>query len=192
MATRATAFTPVIAMDRRSKQPLHAQIYRALRDAITRGSLRAGQRVPSSRAMSAELNVSRITILNAFAQLLAEGYFETRKGAGTFISRALPEQLLQCRQPIAGRPQKASGPRAIARRALLCPVDPRPPGLPVWVRSLSINRHSMSFPSPSGRGWSPITRRGQAPAPSTASTRWAPGAFAKPSAIICAPHGRSR
>ena len=67
MATRHTAFTPVIAMDRRSTQPLHAQIYRALRDAIARGSLRAGQRVPSSRAMSAELNVSRITILNAFA-----------------------------------------------------------------------------------------------------------------------------
>ncbi len=132
MATRHTAFTPVIAMDRRSTRPLHVQIYRALRDAITRGSLRAGQRVPSSRAMSAELNVSRITILNAFAQLLAEGYFETRKGAGTFVSRALPEQLLQCKQPMAARPQKASGPRAIARRALLCPVEPAPP----WVAGL--------------------------------------------------------
>lgn len=132
MATRPTAFTPVIAMDRRGSQPLHAQVYRALRDAITRGSLRAGQRVPSSRAMSVELNVSRVTILNAFAQLLAEGYFETRRGAGTFVSHALPEQLLQCKRPIAARPQKASGSRAIARRALLCPVESAPP----WVAGL--------------------------------------------------------
>jgi GntR family transcriptional regulator / MocR family aminotransferase len=133
MATkRSSAFTPVITMDRSSSQPLHAQVYRALRDAIARGGLRAGQRVPSSRAMSSELNVSRITILGAYAQLLAEGYFETRKGAGTFVSRSLPEHLTQCRQPVTGRTQKASGPRPIAHRALLCPVEPAPP----WIAGL--------------------------------------------------------
>jgi GntR family transcriptional regulator/MocR family aminotransferase len=123
MAKRSSAFTPVITMDRGSTQPLHAQVYRALRDAIARGALRAGQRLPSTRAMSGELNVSRITVLGAYAQLLAEGYFETRKGAGTFVSHALPEHLTQVKRPVTGRIQKASGPRPVARRALLCPVE---------------------------------------------------------------------
>ena len=127
MAKRSSAFTPVITMNRGSTQPLHTQVYRALRDTIARGGLRAGQRVPSSRTMSVELNLSRITILGAYAQLLAEGYFETRKGAGTFVSHSLPEYLTQVKRPITGRTQRASGPRSIARRALLCPVEPRSP-----------------------------------------------------------------
>jgi GntR family transcriptional regulator / MocR family aminotransferase len=123
MAKRSSAFTPVITMDRGSTQPLHAQVYRALRDAIARGALRAGQRLPSTRTMSGELNVSRITVLGAYAQLLAEGYFETRKGAGTFVSHSLPEHLTQVKRPVTSRMQKASGPRPVARRALLCPVE---------------------------------------------------------------------
>src|ERR1700756_5432229 len=109
MTKRAGAFTPVIPMDRRSDQPLNAQVYRALRSAITHGSLRGGQRVPSSRAMSAELNVSRITVLGAYAQLRSEGYFETRKGAGTFISGSLPEQLKQVKSTPVRRQQTPSG-----------------------------------------------------------------------------------
>src|SRR6201996_9272184 len=132
MTKRAGAFPPVIPMDRRSDQPLNAQVYRALRSAITRGSLRGGQRVPSSRAMSAELNVSRITVLGAYAQLRAEGYFETRKGAGTFISGSLPEHLTQVKRPAVGRTQKASGPRPVARRALLYPDRPTRP----WIAGL--------------------------------------------------------
>lgn len=127
MAKRSSAFTPVISMDRRSTQPLHAQVYRALRAAIARGALRAGQRLPSTRTMCAELNVSRITILGAYAQLLAEGYFETRRGAGTFVSHALPEHLTQVKRPATTRTQKTSGPRPVARRALLCPVEPQSP-----------------------------------------------------------------
>jgi GntR family transcriptional regulator/MocR family aminotransferase len=127
MAKHSSAFTPVIATDRRSAQPLHSQIYKALRDAIARGDLRAGQRVPSSRAMSLELKVSRIPVLDAYAQLKAEGYFEARKGAGTYISHALPEHLTQCRRPVAAGPQKTSGPRPVARRALLAALEPPSP-----------------------------------------------------------------
>jgi GntR family transcriptional regulator/MocR family aminotransferase len=132
MAKRAGALTPVIPMDRRSAEPLQAQVYRALRDAIARGDLRGGQRVPSSRGMSAELNVARITVLGAYAQLRAEGYFVTRNGAGTFVSSLLPEHLTQVRRPVTGRTQTASGPRRVARRALLSPVQPAPP----WIAGL--------------------------------------------------------
>jgi GntR family transcriptional regulator / MocR family aminotransferase len=132
MAKRTGALTPVIPMDRGSAQPLQAQVYKAIRDAITRGNLRGGQRVPSSRAMSAELKVSRVTVLGAYAQLRAEGYFVTRKGAGTFVSSLLPEYLTQVRRPVTGGTQTASGPRRVARRALLSPVEPPPP----WVAGL--------------------------------------------------------
>jgi GntR family transcriptional regulator / MocR family aminotransferase len=123
MPKRPSAFTPVIAVERKRSQPLRSQIYREIRNAITRGSLRAGQRVPSSRSLSTELNISRISILSAYAQLLAEGYFESRRGSGTFISRALPESLLQCSRPTTAPLRKATGTRSIARRALLVPAE---------------------------------------------------------------------
>ena len=86
--------------------------------------------------MSVELGVSRITILDAYAQLEAEGYFASFQGAGTFVSKSLPEHLTQVRQPAltaaSARPQNAVGPRPIARRALLAPSEPAPP----WIAGL--------------------------------------------------------
>ena len=127
MAKGSSALTPVITVDRGNSQPLHLQVYRSLRNAIATGVLRPGQRVPSSRAMGTELDVSRITILEAYAQLLAEGYFKSRRGAGTFVSSSLPEYLTQVGRPVNGRAPRTSGPRHIARRALQFPVEPVTP-----------------------------------------------------------------
>lgn len=89
-------FSPVIAVDRKAAQPLHKQIYDAYRAAIVARNLQPGQQIPSTRALAAELRISRIPILTAYAQLLAEGYFESRAGAGTFVSGSLPEQWMLC------------------------------------------------------------------------------------------------
>ena len=78
---------PVIGVDRRSPRPLYRQLYDGYREAILEGRLRGGQRLPSTRSLAGELAISRIPVLNAFEQLLAEGYFETRVGAGK-IGRA--------------------------------------------------------------------------------------------------------
>ena len=88
----STAITPIISIDRMAARPLHRQIYDAYRDAIVRGTLRPGQRVPSTRGLASELGVSRIPVLGAYAQLMAEGYFESRAGAGTTVSLSLPDQ----------------------------------------------------------------------------------------------------
>ncbi len=72
-----------------------------------------GQRVPSSRTLSVELGISRIPVLNAYAQLLAEGYFESRKGAGTFVSESLPESLTICEEKTPPPLQEGSGPRPV-------------------------------------------------------------------------------
>src|SRR5215469_454585 len=83
---------PVIAVDRNAAKPLHKQIYDAYRAMIFEGNVSPGQRVPSTRALAIELKISRIPVLTAYAQLLAEGYFESRTGAGTFVCDSLPGQ----------------------------------------------------------------------------------------------------
>src|ERR1700734_3822633 len=93
MKRAASGILPMIAVDRKAAKALHTQIYDAYRTAIVTGSLRPRQRIPSTRVLAAELGVSRFPVLNAYAQLLAEGYFESRVGAGTVVSSLLPEQL---------------------------------------------------------------------------------------------------
>src|ERR1035441_1017582 len=89
----ASGVLPVIAVERKISKPLHRQIYDSYRAAIANGSLRPGQRIPSTRVLASEIGVSRFPVLNAYAQLLAEGYLESRVGAGTVVTSSLPEQL---------------------------------------------------------------------------------------------------
>jgi GntR family transcriptional regulator / MocR family aminotransferase len=87
---QVNGIAPTLMLEKSSGIPLHKQIYSGFRAAILRGELVPGQQVPSSRALTVELGVSRFPILEAYAQLHAEGYFETQAGLGTFISRLLP------------------------------------------------------------------------------------------------------
>jgi GntR family transcriptional regulator / MocR family aminotransferase len=116
------AFLPIIDVDRKAASPLHRQIYDGYRTAILRGELRPGQRVPSSRELASSLRVSRFPVLNAYAQLLAEGYLESQVGAGTFVSGSLPEQQMSIEQPVGLTPTVPSGPRRVARRSALYPA----------------------------------------------------------------------
>jgi len=85
----SSAIVPIISVDRKEPRPLHRQLYESYRAAIVDGTLRSGQRVPSSRILAAELGISRMPVLNAYAQLTAEGYFESRVGAGTVVSSTI-------------------------------------------------------------------------------------------------------
>lgn len=86
----ASGISPVIPIQKDAPKPLYRQVYEAYRKAIVDGSVRPGQRVPSTRVLALELGISRIPVLSAYAQLLAEGYFESRIGSGTVVSRSLP------------------------------------------------------------------------------------------------------
>ena len=79
-----------VALDALSPAPLYRQLYEALRGAILAGRLKPGARLPSTRELAADLRVSRNTVMNAYEQLLAEGYVEGQTGSGTFVSRLLP------------------------------------------------------------------------------------------------------
>src|SRR5580704_19088281 len=88
------SFLPPIALDCRTKTPMYRQLYDWFRRAIVDGQMRPGQRVPSTRGLAAELTVSRIPVLQAYEQLLAEGYFETFVGAGTCVAGSIPDESL--------------------------------------------------------------------------------------------------
>jgi GntR family transcriptional regulator / MocR family aminotransferase len=112
---------PIVSVNRTAPTALYQQIYEAYRKAIVGGSLRAGQRVPSTRMLASELGVSRIPILNAYAQLLAEGYFESRVGAGTVVSRSLPVQVAVAETRSARPARPGSGGRSFAKRVAVLP-----------------------------------------------------------------------
>lgn len=115
---------PIVVLDRRLARPLHRQLYDGYRQAILDGRLRPGQRLPSTRTLAHELDVSRIPVVTAFEQLVAEGYVESRVGAGSFVSPAL-----------AARPASVPGPTASARRPGPRRVPPSPLAMPVepWL-----------------------------------------------------------
>lgn len=67
-----------------------AKLCAALRQLITDGTLRQGERLPSSRLLAAELTLSRVTVEAAYAQLESEGCLLRQSGRGTFVAAGLP------------------------------------------------------------------------------------------------------
>jgi GntR family transcriptional regulator / MocR family aminotransferase len=121
MKRAASGILLMIAVDRKAPKSLHRQIYDAYRMAIVDGSLHPGQRIPSTRVLAAEIGVSRFPVLNAYSQLLAEGYLESRVGAGTIISSSLPDQFTSSAPTGATQRGGRSGPRPLSRRSLILP-----------------------------------------------------------------------
>ncbi|HYM76109.1 MAG TPA: PLP-dependent aminotransferase family protein [Candidatus Dormibacteraeota bacterium] len=117
----ASGLLPIIAVDRRASQPLHRQIYDSFRAAILDGRLRPGQRIPSSRVFASEIGVSRFPVLNAYAQLVAEGYLQSHVGAGTVVSGSLPEYLTSSGPMRAKSTPVRAGLRLISHRCSLVP-----------------------------------------------------------------------
>ena len=89
----------------RGRQPLYACLYRHIREDILNGKLRAGEKLPSKRALAQHLQISVITVENAYAQLHAEGYIRTVQKSGCFVCRVE-------RQPQPPAPARAAAPPA--------------------------------------------------------------------------------
>ena len=115
MTSAGTAIAAV-ALDPSAGGPLHRQLYDALRGAVLSGHLAPGTRLASTRAMAQELGVSRNTVMAAFDQLLAEGYLEGRVGAGTFVTRMLPDDALRARRAAPLPPAISARDRGVSER----------------------------------------------------------------------------
>lgn len=89
-----TSATLELGIDRTDGEPFQSQIARQVRELVLSGRLKPGAKLPSSRALSEQLGVARATVVDAYEQLLGEGYLETRLGSGTTVAAELPETLL--------------------------------------------------------------------------------------------------
>ncbi len=113
-----------IGIDRDDREPIQAQLARQLRSLVLSGRLKPEAKLPSTRALADELNVARATVVQAYEQLLSEGYVETRSGSGTRVAAELPDMLLAAVPP-AGKP-------VTARESRREPAKPFRSGLVDW------------------------------------------------------------
>ncbi|QVN20770.1 PLP-dependent aminotransferase family protein [Burkholderia pyrrocinia] len=129
------------ALDRTAGD-LSRQLAQALRDAVRRGDVRPGDTLPSTRLLAAALQVARGTVVDAYAQLVAEGFLESRGGASTRVAHALaepppvdePEAPAQRGRPArAGLPEPAATFARIAREFRPLPALPFAISVPVGL-----------------------------------------------------------
>ena len=73
-------------LKKRRGLPLYEALYRCIREDILSGKLPAGVKLPSKRTLSSHLKVSKITVENAYGQLLQEGYLLSKEKVGYFVA----------------------------------------------------------------------------------------------------------
>ncbi|MDH5355752.1 MAG: PLP-dependent aminotransferase family protein [Gammaproteobacteria bacterium] len=106
----------VYELDRQSTSPLFVQLSNAIRHRIVSGEIMPRLRLPPSRSLATDLDLSRSTITNAYEQLVAEGYIEGRRGSG-FYSCPIGEIEFNP-EPEGSHDPQLSGPPAESRKRL--------------------------------------------------------------------------
>jgi GntR family transcriptional regulator/MocR family aminotransferase len=127
-----------ITLDEHGARTLQQQLYARLRDDILARRLRPGERMPATRALAAQLAVSRTTTVLAYEQLLAEGYLEARQGSGTFVSRELPDEALAA--AVARSPRKVTADPRLLGPSVSTAVASAAPRLSRWGANLAETR----------------------------------------------------
>ena len=108
-----------------SETPLFRQLYEAIKRAILNGEIGPGMQLPPTRELSRLLGISRQTVLNAYEQLMAEGYLSGTVGKGTFVSNDLPitaasKRLMSEHKPLPLlRPLSSRGRQFVGERTRL-------------------------------------------------------------------------
>lgn len=99
-----------VTLDRTSGEPLPAQLAGQVRFLVLSGTLAAGDRLPSSRALAADLGVSRAVTEQAYDQLTAEGWAEARPGSGTYVTTT--RTTTAAAPQVTARPTRVTSPRS--------------------------------------------------------------------------------
>ncbi len=105
-----------------ARMPNHRRVYETIRRAITEHVLPANSRLPSSRSLAADLNLSRNTILAAFDQLLDESYVAAKTGSGTYVVYNQPDDFVKNQRAI--NPPNIEGNIGLSRRGLAVADSP--------------------------------------------------------------------
>lgn len=81
-----------IKINRESVSCLSKQIYNSIKESALSGTIRPGEKLPSSRELSKYLNVARNIVIESYEQLIAEGYAYSKSGSGTYICEGVQFQ----------------------------------------------------------------------------------------------------
>lgn len=111
----------ILAVDRSADEPMHRQIYSALRRYILGGQIAPHTMLPSTRSLAEDLEVGRNTVIAAYDQLLAEGFIESRGGSGTWVAA-----IQRSREPTPLRTRAGSAER-LSKRGRTIVDGPQPP-----------------------------------------------------------------
>src|SRR5690348_4388162 len=109
-----------VAVDRASEKSVTAQVYGALKRLIVSGDLPVGKRLPSSRTVAKELNISRTTAIAVFERLASEGLIVSRTGSGSFVSG-----VAEAQRPRAALVVEAERPATTKLADLITEASPR-------------------------------------------------------------------
>ena len=90
------------ALDKSAARPLYEQLYENIRDDILSGRMSVGEKLPSKRGLAESLQISVITVENAYAQLIAEGYVRAAERSGYFVQYGGGAFALQRTEPPLG------------------------------------------------------------------------------------------
>jgi len=127
-----------LSLNPKGSGPLYRQVFNTLQEAIIQGVLKSGQRLPATRDLSEQLNVSRNTINTAYDMLQAEGYIGSRPNSGFYVTSELPdttmaESSVKIKTSAKNIPQLSRRGEALARPSRPVPRINNPsfvPGLP--------------------------------------------------------------
>jgi len=117
------ATTLPLELRRGSGTPLHVQLAGQVRTLVSGGALPAGTRLPSTRALAAQLAVARGVVESGYDQLLAEGWLVARHGSGTYVAEVGALPAGGDGRPSPGSPTAASPPLRLGSGSPW--VDPR-------------------------------------------------------------------
>ena len=80
-----------LSVDKNAKQPAYLQLANQLIQLIRTGELRAGQKLIGTRSLAELLDIHRKTVVQAYDELLVQGWLESKTGSGTYVADTLPE-----------------------------------------------------------------------------------------------------
>ncbi len=122
------AWNLALPIDRADPAPVVRQIARAIAGHVSAGRLRAGERLPGTRALARVLYVHRNTVVAAYAELAAEGWVESAPGRSTFVSAEIPTPTRRLPAPAAAHARRSPG--------YELPPGPPPPAVPPAARGM--------------------------------------------------------
>src|SRR5437763_7600149 len=153
----------LIHINRSAEQSLQRQLIEQLGNAILKGQLAPGKRLPSTRALASIFGISRNVVIVAYDELFADGYILRKPGSGTYVNSDLPSLPRPVLPPLTGiprwlRPNSAPTtspalfhPRAIIFQLGASDISPLPLGIwrSIW-KEVAAHLPSAKYMQPGG------------------------------------------